>query len=901
MKTLQLFLILFLWSIHPYQAAAQGENNIWAFGDSTGLDFSSGTPSEMTTNIVSWESSAAICDPEGRLLFYCGTYDQLKSGGKNIIWDATHTVMPNSDSLIGNKYTSSCQGVTIVPFMDGSNKYFLFLQASRENLWEEKDHYLRYSVIDMDLRGGLGDVVPGYKNMIIDSFISEKLAVTMGPDCSVWLISHRADTNVFHAFKIDAGGISPTAVVSGFPSIRLFSYSPSKENPYAFGGMDVSTDGRFIATSSYYTPYVLELFDFDKNTGILSNARTIDSIFSYSVQFSPDGSKLYTTGPVAQYNLSLLPSLAAVKASRSLLGSSSWLAGMRIGPDNNIYCIRRTGATGVPPETYLCRIESSNLPAPSCTVTDLLKFKSRDVFTGLGARIIAPPATDSVAYRKDTALCYTPTATLAAPEGYKNYIWHDKTKGRFYKSLAPGKSWVSMRKGCTIRTDTFYTIAKQLDNVTFKTDTTICFSRPIIVTAPAGKAYLWQDGSAGSSITVVTGGVYWVSYFREDCALYTDTFLIHSSVAFDTTYHVTDTTVCLAMPVILSVKDSYDYQRWDNGNTAASRTISSPGTYWVIAYQNCAVRIDSFRVNTMEIDTSSISTDTIVCFANTLNVSAAAGFSDYLWNDNSTGSNHVITGNDTVWVMASNRDCKIRIDTFRASFINFETDLPERDSVCGAATLLLDATTPGATYLWQDGSIAPVYEVSREGNYTVSVSVGPCSAQYNTSVSKKEFSVSLGPDQQVCAGNPLRLAPENLMNTYLWQDGSTNPGFDVSESGTYWISVSTGKCVASDTVHIDIVRCNDCIAVPNAFTPNNDGKNDFFKPFIECPVLHYTFKIFNRYGQEVFSSSNPADQWDGNFSSQKLEPGAYYYLIKVRFDYPGATDELLKGDISLIR
>ena len=107
--------------------------------------------------------------------------------------------------------------------------------------------------------------------------------------------------------------------------------------------------------------------------------------------------------------------------------------------------------------------------------------------------------------------------------------------------------------------------------------------------------------------------------------------------------------------------------------------------------------------------------------------------------------------------------------------------------------------------------------------------------------------------------------------------------------------------MASDTIRIDFAQCDNCVAIPNAFTPNADSKNDFFRPILNCPAAKYNLKIFNRYGQEIFTTANPADKWDGKINGSEAELGVYFYLLKITFAIPNAKEELYKGDVSLLR
>lgn len=972
MNKLLLLLLIITGSLHSQHARAQGENNVWAFGDSIGLDFNSGTPTLISTSIISGESGASICSPEGRLLMYSGTYNPFtKSLGRNIIWDSTHKEMPESDSLIGNKYTSSTQGAVIIPFLDGSNKYYVFLQASRENLWDERDHYLRYSVVDMDLRGGLGDVVPGMKNIIIDSFISEKLSVTKGPGCSVWLITHRSDTNEFHSFNISAAGVNTTPVVSAFLSDRTFSYTYPPECSYAYGCMDISLDGKRIASSRNTAYKLIELFDFNAATGIVSNQRIIDSLFSYSLQFSPDGNKLYTVTPLAQYNLNLLPSISAVRASRTVISDTGTITGLRNGPDNKMYVlVRKPISPGV--SMALHRLNFPNLAAPGCGYTHVLTLPTSTHYpTNFGLNTIAPPPTDTITRKKDTAICFIPFAEIKADPGFSGYIWQDGTKGRIYTIKSPGKIWVRMRKGCTLYVDTINVSAKPLDTVFNKKDTTICFSAPIKITAPYGKAYKWYDNDTNRTKSFSAGGAYWVGYYNGDeCKYFIDTFNLKSSTNFDTTYNIVDTIVCMADHLLLSAGTGYEHYKWYSGSTAVSQTVLSAGNYWVIAYKNCSIRIDSFNIkskpndsifyrkdtlaclmqplslslnpgyksylwsdgstatnltvnkaglfwavssNNCSIrldsfviqskpnDTSFFKTDSIVCFEDKITLNAPAGFTNHIWSDNTTASLIDINTDKSIWVSSFNEDCTVRMDSFDIRFINFDQGMPDLDSICGETKLTLDASTNNASYLWQDGSTLATYEVSKEGNYIVLITVGPCTSKHTTVITKRDFTISLGEDQKLCEGTPVSINPGIAADSYKWQDGNNSNVYEVTETGMYWLEVSKGNCIARDTVKIEIIRCNHCISIPNAFTPDKNGRNDFFRPMMECPVLSYTLKIFNRYGQEVFASTKPSDKWDGTFSNKELDLGVYYYFLKVQFDYPGAKEEMYKGDISLIR
>jgi gliding motility-associated-like protein len=134
---------------------------------------------------------------------------------------------------------------------------------------------------------------------------------------------------------------------------------------------------------------------------------------------------------------------------------------------------------------------------------------------------------------------------------------------------------------------------------------------------------------------------------------------------------------------------------------------------------------------------------------------------------------------------------------------------------------------------------------------------------------------------------------------YLWQDGSTQPWFNVTRDGTYTVTISNtcGSVQARKTVQF--VRCDYNIYVPNAFTPNNDGKNDRFRAHFFYPPTRFFIQVFNRNGLEVYTSHDPGEGWDGTFNTTRQPAGAYIWDI--RFTDSQGKAHTLTGTLVLVR
>jgi len=163
-------------------------------------------------------------------------------------------------------------------------------------------------------------------------------------------------------------------------------------------------------------------------------------------------------------------------------------------------------------------------------------------------------------------------------------------------------------------------------------------------------------------------------------------------------------------------------------------------------------------------------------------------------------------------------------------------------------------------------------------------------------------SVSLPPDTVVCEGMPIRLSTESEPDiSYLWNTGDTTCCIIALEKNNY-ILTATNKCgTSSDSVFIDFVKCNYCLFIPNAFSPNGDGVNDVFRVTPTCLIRKYVLKIFNRWGQQVFYSVDISKGWDGTYKGAEAELGTYFYVIDLVPEDAAKGDMQLKGDLTLIR
>lgn len=137
---------------------------------------------------------------------------------------------------------------------------------------------------------------------------------------------------------------------------------------------------------------------------------------------------------------------------------------------------------------------------------------------------------------------------------------------------------------------------------------------------------------------------------------------------------------------------------------------------------------------------------------------------------------------------------------------NPTVDLGNDTTVCSGvgASVTLNATNPGATYVWTGGSTNATLNVTTSGNYGVTATMGSCTATDTVSVTFQPLPVQLGNDTIICNGSTLTLDAGNSGATYLWNDNSAAQTLDVSTTGTYYVEVTSGVCTASDTINVAV-------------------------------------------------------------------------------------------------
>lgn len=122
----------------------------------------------------------------------------------------------------------------------------------------------------------------------------------------------------------------------------------------------------------------------------------------------------------------------------------------------------------------------------------------------------------------------------------------------------------------------------------------------------------------------------------------------------------------------------------------------------------------------------------------------------------------------------------------------------------------------------------------------------------------------------------------------VWDDGTTGQSRIITEPGEYYFSYKDGACTRYDFIKVRQTNCEKCyFYLPNAFTPNGDQLNDIWKPEFECDLEDYYLDIFDRLGNNVFTTFNPNEYWDPGSS---VPEGVFLVRVKATYENHGEME-----------
>jgi gliding motility-associated-like protein len=418
--------------------------------------------------------------------------------------------------------------------------------------------------------------------------------------------------------------------------------------------------------------------------------------------------------------------------------------------------------------------------------------------------------------------------------------------------------------GCTrTKRDTMEVLVRALPSVSLTNDTLICSIDTLQLNASGSGSFVWSPNVAINNLAVANPLVSPdapITYY----ASLTDGFgcVTRDSVFVDVKTFVSinagnDTTICRTDAFLINTTSDALSYRWtpatDLDNPMAKRPLATPTgasvTYTVVGNIGKCQSTDQVTITTVPYPQVTVTPDTLICFGDSAPL-FASGASNYTWSP-------------ATYLTAANISNPVSV------------------APAGDIKYTLSATNPG-------GCPKPtVAEVWVRVYPIINADAGPA-------------------DTSVIIGQPLVLNGTGSTNfewspsTWLSSTSIASPTAFPEEDILYKVRVFNNLgCSGTDSIFVEVFKVPPSFYVPSGFSPNNDSRNDIIKPILLGMRSLKHFRVFNRWGQVVFATSEKGKGWDGTYNGTPQDPGTYVWMAEGET----FTGEVIKkqGTVVLLR
>lgn len=775
------------------------------------------------------------------------------------------------------------------------------------------------------------------------------------------------------------------------PKAYGVEFSPDGNSLYVSMLADTNRDGSQKGLS-----YIVK-YDLTQKDSLLTLSRTVvdsSSTRQYgSVQIGPDG-RIYvavkgssTLGTIENPNGGLLDSLQFNPAGQSLGGKTSQLGLPNLVSNFNDQssgpgftysdtCARQPtvfqGSPNCPKlkETYTWSFGDGSVPVSTTALQPQRHTYQQPGQYYVSFRIVTQASTGGICkdttirdtltiletpqqmnLGPDTVICNRRGITLDLKVPASNYVWlvNGAVAGR-QKTITftrPGFYYAIgfASNGECYKSDTIRVQIRPVPSLNLGPDTLTCYKSTIELTVPqqVWRNFRWNTGATTKTITTTAAGVYSVTAtFQTDNAVCenSDTIRVNELPKIQLQAALTGPRSCTsadgAIALTVTPAGSYTYTyAWTRTDGAvlpgtAQLTNLVEGRYSVRVTDSVhTCRVDSafqLKSTANQLTLTPTVRDALCSIPNsgTISLNITGGTAvGYVWldqNNNLIASTPIFDkaapGRYNVQVQDAN-GCKANRDSIvvgldSAGFARLAAAPPKCNGQAVSLSLVTGDLT-GNVYQWSNGATSPTINVSQPGSYSVTVTNTQTGCRGNSSVQVADRpapNFSFTQQAALCVGDQGRTqlvanGANNLQFRWLGSDGrplsDTARILPVSQVGNYILRVTDPVgCTASATASV-INQCEPRVNVPDAFSPNSDGINDQFQVFSNY-ITDYEMRVYNRWGEVIFVSTNPEQKWDGTYRGSDYPSMLYPYIVTYKSEsFPDRGKLVKRGSVLLVR
>jgi len=773
-------------------------NYNWLFGNNGSFNFSSNPPSAISGNqILTNGGSASISSPTGNLLLYTDGHT---------VFNQKNDTMKNGSGLLGN--TTGYQSSIIIPSPQANNIYYIFTVSPSNGL--------NYSIADLSYDSGYGEVTQ--KNIPLSLSVNNDIASTYDDQNGFWTVAQEAgSTNLIAYHVTQSGGLNTTPVTS---SVGVISADSN-------GYMKFSSDGTKLAIA-YPSQNLVEVYNFNKQTGAISNPVPVKVENPYSLEFSPNDSLLYvstdTLHTLLQYNLGAATP-ALIDSSKYVLSKDPTLNydALETTPDGQIYvALGNSGYVGVVSNP-------SGDTSSAGYVQKAINLGGAKSNTGLPNFVSNYYTTSSWGSSVSSGCVGLASSYQAtAPDTVQSWTWN----------FGDGTTATTLNSS--------------------QSSGTHVFSSPGKYTVTVHAVYICGDTTMTTTVNIY---------------------------AFPVVNLGGTITVCTASSLVLDAKNPGMQYEWSTGAVTQQITVNTSGKYYVIVDNNGCGAVDTAYVTFLHISPLNLGNDTTICGGQQviLQIGNVLAGSTIFWNTGSNASSITVTTTGKYYADVTYNTCKVS-DTIsvKVNPIPTAVNLGPDALLCSGTPKQLDAGNPGFSYLWSTNQTTEQISIVKSGSYWVKIYIGSCFIYSDT------VQITFDPGPALNLPSTVYFCPDEqkyvnlfggLANSYLWSPtNETTDSIHATQPGIYSLTgfdANGCKFVVSTQV---TTYCQTQLFVPKAFSPNGDGINDVFTIYGEN-IEQFEIDIFDKWGELIYVSHSLNDSWDGTYKGRRVQVDVYTWKI----------------------
>lgn len=527
------------------------------------------------------------------------------------------------------------------------------------------------------------------------------------------------------------------------------------------------------------------------------------------------------------------------------------------------------------------------------------------------------------------------TSTVTGGTNPYNYQWSNGSTQNTISNITAGNYQliVTDANGCKDTTSATVSNSSQATITLTPTHTSCGQNNGAIQSNISGGngpfTYSWNSGQTTANLTNITSGNYTLTLTDASGCSSQQSITINPSTSIQVIANLVQNENCSQQngsvsSAVTGGNAPYSYV-WSNGTTTANLSNIGAGNYHVIVkdQQGCEAASNTITVTNQAGFTTSIQKIDPTCQNPTGSISitttgGTAPFS-YQWNSGQTSAtiNNINAGTYEV-LITDQAGCQktetIVVNPFTPIIATVETVAANCAQADGQVRVSIEQGNGPFTYSYTPnvGNQSSLNTLIA-GTYSVTITNNEgCTTTKDFSIFQNtNLTVDLTTNHPVIQDDQSatifsQITPNNLNYTYNWSptesiNCSTCDEVIATPSQTtdYILNVTTPEgCSGSDTIRIAIKKeCGD-VFVPNQFSPNNDGNNDFFTIYGNC-IVKGKISIFNRWGELIFYTDDIQVGWDGNHNQKEVNTGVYIYRIDAAFE--DETFQHFNGAVTLVR